>query len=103
MPRRPALHSVDDLAGPGLEQALAALGPPPEDAGLVALARVLAGTLDKMSDAERRAMLGQTVPAYFRCLVELEKRAAARREPAGKAGNPIAVMRTEHARRRGAS
>lgn len=98
MARKPALHSADDLIGPGVEQTIAALGPPESDAGLVALARVLANAVDRMSNAERAAMLGQTTPQLLRVLVELEKRAAARRGPAArKTDNPIQAMRRAHA------
>lgn len=103
MTRKPVLHSADDLLAPGLEVTLAAIDPPESDRGLVALARVLAKTLDRMSPAERSAMLGQTAPQLFRCLESLEKRYQARRVPAAEVENPIAAMRAERARRRGAS
>ena len=60
MARKPALHDADDLIAPGVEATIAALDPPPSDAGLVSMARVLAHAVDRMGNAERAAMLGQT-------------------------------------------
>ena len=85
MPRRPPLHTANELLSPALEATVAAVGPPESDAALVALARVLAATLDRMTRAERAAMLGQTAPQLLRVLVELEARAARRRTPAPRA------------------
>lgn len=101
MARKPSLHSADDLVGPGVEATIAAIEAPDSDAGLISLARVLANSIDRMSNNERSLMLGQTVPALFRVLEALEKRAVARRgAAAGKAVNPIQEMRRTHAARR---
>jgi hypothetical protein len=98
MPRKPPLHSVDDLLSPALERTLAGLDLPAADEGLVALARVLAGTLDRMSNAERRAMMGQTAPLYLKTLVELETRAAKRRKPEPDRPSRLDELRRVHAR-----
>lgn len=99
MARRPALHSADDLLAPAIERTIAAVDPPESDAALVALARIMARTVDRMTDAERAVMLGQTAPQVLRVLVELEQRARCRREPAGRpaAANPVRDMRRQHA------
>lgn len=104
MTRKPALHDADDLIAPGVEATIAALDPPPSDAGLVSMARVLAHAVDRMGNAERAAMLGQTFPGLLRVLQELNKRADARQKTAGKPadGNPVQEMRKAHARRVGA-
>jgi hypothetical protein len=71
---------------------------PESYAALVALVRILAHSVDRMSNQERAAMLGQTAPQVLRVLQELEKRAQARRgSDAGKAPNPVQEMRRAHA------
>lgn len=107
MARKPALHDADDLLTPALDRAIEAIDPPPTDAALVALARILAHTVDRMTDDERASMLGQTAPQVLRVLVELDKRAQQRRGPARQdhPENPVRAMRKAHAasmRRRGA-
>ena len=95
--RKPSLHDVDDLLTPGLERAIADIDPPPTDDALVALARILAHSVDRMSDAERRAMLGQTAPQVLRVLNELETRAAKRRKPADGPPSRLAQLRAARA------
>jgi len=98
MARKAPLHSADDLLTPALDRAIEALGPPETDAALVALARILARTVDRMSNAERAAMIGQTAPQVLRVLVELEKRAQQRRGPErARTVNPVRDMRKAHA------
>src|SRR5262245_40970989 len=91
--RKPVLREANQLLGPALEATLADLDPPQSDAALVAECRMLAGVLDRMGLAELRAMAGQTVPQYHRALVELEKRAAARRTEPTRRRNQVAEMR----------
>jgi hypothetical protein len=98
MPRRPPLHSADELLAPAIDRAIAAVGPPADDDGLVALARLLAKTLDRMTNAERTAMLGQTAPQLLRVLVELDKRAARRHKPVRREPNQLDRLREAHAR-----
>lgn len=101
MPHKPALHSADNLVGPGVEATIAAIEAPASDAGLVSLARVLANAIDRMSNAERAALMGQTSPQLFRVLEALEKRHQARKGPAaGQAENPVQQLRRAHAARR---
>lgn len=97
MTRKPPLHTADDLLTPPLERALEAIDPPATDDALVALARILAHSIDKMSDAERRAMLGQTAPQVLRVLNELETRAAKRRKPAEGPPNRLQQLRAARA------
>lgn len=103
MARKPALHEADDLLEPSVETTIAAIGPLDSDAALVALARILAHAVDRMSNQERAAMLGQTAPQVLRVLVELDKRAQRRRGPAGQGRdqpeNPVRAMRRAHAAR----
>jgi len=102
MARKPPLHSADELLLPAVERTIAAVDPPESDDALCAVLRVLAGTLDRMSNAERRAMLGQTIPAFQRALVELEDRRRRRAGPAAapRVENPVDAMRRSHAARR---
>jgi hypothetical protein len=86
MARTPALHAVDELLSPAFERTVRACDLGDGDAALVALGRVFAGTLDRMSNVERRAMLGQTAPLYLKVLLELESRSLARRKLPVKAG-----------------
>jgi hypothetical protein len=92
------LHSAEDLLVPALDRTLAALEPPAADDGLVALARVLAAALDRMSNAERRAMLGQTAPMYFKTLLELDARAAKRRKPVKRPPSQLDRLREARSR-----
>ena len=104
MARKPALHAADDLLMPAVEATITAISPPDSDAALVGLARVLAHAVDRMGNAERAAMLGQTAPQLLRVLVELHKRAEVRAKAAGKPvpDNPIEKLRRAHAGRVGA-
>jgi hypothetical protein len=103
MAPKPALHPADELISPALARTVKAIDPPDSDDALVALARVLAGTIDRMSNAERAAMIGQTAPQMIKVLDMLEDRARRRREPAApKAVNPVRDMRAAHAARFGA-
>lgn len=106
MARKPALHDADDLLTSALDRAVAALNPPESDAAVVALAHVLARSIDRMSDAERASMLGQTVPPLLRTLVELERRAEMRRTASPRRGpSKLDALREAHAKtygRRGA-
>jgi len=97
MGRVPALHAADELLKPALDRAIAATEPPDADAPLVALAMTLAGTLDRMSRAERRAMLGQTAPQLLRGLVELDRRAARRVKPVKRPPSRLDEMRSARA------
>jgi hypothetical protein len=103
MARKPALHVVDDLLSPALARTVEAIGAPESDLALIALTVVLANAIDRMSNDERSKMLGQTAPAYLRCLEALEQRAARRRVPAAREGaNPVEQLRRQHAQRFGA-
>jgi hypothetical protein len=103
MARKPPLHSVDELLSPALARTITAISPPASDAALVAVATVLAATLDRMTNEERATMLGQTIPPYMKVLAELEARAAKRRVPERpKTANPVRSMREAHASRFGA-
>jgi hypothetical protein len=103
MARKPALHSADELLSPAIERMVAATDPPDSDAPLLALARVIARTVDRMTDAERAAMLGQTGPLVLKVLQELETRDRRRRAPARpRAVNPVHSMREGYAKRFGA-
>ena len=63
------------------------------------LGRVTARTLDAMSNAERRAMWGQTLPGLLKILVELERRREKRGEPeAKKPPSQLDLLRQAHAR-----
>ncbi len=101
MPRRPALHSADELIGPALERVVEAIDPPPSDDALVALARVLGRTIDRMTDDQRAVMAGQTAPQMLRILIELEQRASKRRRPPEKVPSRLDELRKVHARSRG--
>lgn len=81
-----------------VEVTIAALAPPDADAAVVALARLLASTIDGMEGAQLALMLGQTAPQLLKLLVELESRARARRPPdrASRAGK-VAAVRAAHA------
>ena len=101
--RKLPLHSADELLGPAVEQMVKAIDPPESDAPLLALARVLARTVDRMSDSERATMLGQTGPLVLKVLQELETRDRRRRVPdKPKAANPVHAMRAAHMSRFGA-
>jgi hypothetical protein len=103
MARRPPLHDAAELLSPALEQMVKASDPPASDAPLIALARCLAKTVDRMSDAERAAMLGQTGPLILKVLQELETRDRLHRAPERPtAPNPVRKMREAHAARFGA-
>jgi hypothetical protein len=94
MARRPELHPADELLSPALARTLKAIDPPESDAALVALARVLAATLDRMSNAERVVMAGQTAPQVLKVLEALEARAAKRRGPERpQVVNPVHELR----------
>jgi hypothetical protein len=97
MPRKPALHDADDLLMPALDRAIAAIDPPESDAALVALARVLAHSVDRMSNDERARMIGQTAPSVLKVLVELEARAEKRRMPAERPPGKLEQLRAAHA------
>jgi hypothetical protein len=97
MPRRPPLHAADDLLAPALERAVEAIGPPESDAALVALARILARTVDRMSDAERAVMIGQTAPQVLKVLNELEERAGKRRRPEPRQPSKLDALRAARA------
>jgi hypothetical protein len=76
-----------------------AIKPPESDGALVQLGRVTARTLDAMSNAERRAMWGQTLPGLLKILVELERRREKRGEPeAARPMNGLDRLREAHAR-----
>jgi hypothetical protein len=97
MPRKTGLRPADELILPALARTIAAVDPPETDAALIALLQLLAGTLDRMSRDELRAMLGQTAPQLHRGLVELETRAAKRRKPAARSrGSALDQLRAAH-------
>ena len=100
MPRKPALHDAADLLTPALDRAVEAIGPPATDDALVALAHILAKTVDRMSDNERAAMIGQTAPTVLKVLVELERRAEVRRsrETADRPPSKLDALRESHNR-----
>lgn len=103
MTSKPQLRDAGELLAPALDRTVKALDPPEADAAVVALAYILAKTVDRMSDAERGAMLGQTAPQVLRVLKELDDRArrrAAASPPQGAAGNPVRDMRKAYAKRR---
>lgn len=97
------VHAVPDSpeAGPigqAVEETIAALGCPPSDAAVVALARTTAATLDSMQPGQRGMMLGQTAPLLLKLLQELEQRAAKRRSGArGGRPNGVSQLRAAHA------
>jgi hypothetical protein len=95
------LHDADQLLSPALARTVAAIGPPESDAALVRLAEIVAGAIDGMSAAERRAMLGQTAPLVLKVLAELEDRRRRREGPpvAPRVENPVDAMRRAHATR----
>ncbi|MGO8958704.1 MAG: hypothetical protein ACLQFR_15245 [Streptosporangiaceae bacterium] len=97
MTRKPPLHAADDLLTPALERAIADIDPPATDDALVALARILAHSIDRMSNDERRAMLGQTAPQVLRVLNEVEERAAKRRKPAEGPPSKLQQLRAARA------
>jgi hypothetical protein len=99
MARRPPLHDAGELLAPAVERTLAAVDPPESDAALVALARALAGSLDRMSQDERRAMLGQTVPQLLKVLVEIERRATVRRPAEPPRVSQLDLLRAARRRR----
>jgi hypothetical protein len=96
MARKPALHSADELIGPALERVVEAIDPPDSDDALVALARVLARTIDRMTDDQRAVMAGQTAPQMLRILIELEQRAAKRRKPPARQPSALDKLRQAH-------
>lgn len=100
MARKPVLHSVDELVGPAVERTVLAVGPPAEDDALVATIRLVASTLDRMSNDERARMAGQTVPGLLKLLQELERRRERRAEPQ-QSGKPnwLELQRESYARR----
>jgi hypothetical protein len=96
MAHKPALHGTDDLLTPALERAIEAIEPPESDAALVALARVIAHTVDRMTNIERATMMGQTAPQVLKILNELEVRAAKRRRPPAKQPSQLDKLRAAH-------
>lgn len=100
MAHKTVLHAADELLTPALERALAAADLPESDVALVALTKVLAAAIDRMSNDERARMLGQTAPLYLKALVELDRRAARRGEPERPAQpNWLEAQREARARR----
>lgn len=102
MASRERLRAADELLSPAVEQTVKALDPPESDAAVVALARILAKTVDRMSDSERAAMIGQTAPQVLRVLKELDDRSRRRAAAAPQQGtsNPVREMRRAYAARR---
>jgi hypothetical protein len=98
LPRKLPLHSADELIGPALERVVGAIDPPASDEALVALARTLARTIDRMTDDQRAVMAGQTCPQMLRILVELELRAAKRRRPPARQPSRLDALRETHAK-----
>jgi hypothetical protein len=98
VPRKPALHDVDELLLPALERTLAAVDLPASDDALVALARAVAGSLDRMTRDQRVTMIGQTSPQLLRVLVELDKRVARRAKPVSREPSALDRLRTVHSR-----
>jgi hypothetical protein len=83
---------------PAVEVTIGALGCPPADAAVVALARTVAVTIDEMDDDQRAVMLGQTAPLLLKLLQELDTRAQRRRpQPGAGRANKVAQLRTAHA------
>jgi hypothetical protein len=99
MGRTPALHTVDELLLPALERTLAASALEQSDEALVALARVFAGAMDRMSNVERHAMLGQTAPLYLKVLLVLESRSAVRRKPPKVGPSRLEQLRAANGRK----
>lgn len=98
MARKPALHAADDLLTPALERTIEAIGPPATDDALVALARILAHSIDKMTGDERVRLMGQTAPQVIKVLAEIETRAAKRRKPADGPPSRLDQLRQARAR-----
>jgi hypothetical protein len=96
VPRKPALHDADQLLLPALERTLAAVDLPVSDDALVALARAVAGSLDRMTRDQRVTMIGQTSPQLLRVLVELDKRVARRAKPVSREPSALDRLRTVH-------
>jgi hypothetical protein len=96
MPRN--LRPADELMLPAVEEMLAALDAPPEDAALVAAVRICARTIDDMAPAVRAAMLSNVLGPMLRTLKELDDRAQRRgRQDAAQPANPVRELRASHA------
>lgn len=102
MGSRQPLRDAGELLAPAVDRMVEAIDPPESDAAVVALARILAKTVDRMSDAERAVMIGQTAPQVLRVLKELDDRARRRAaaSPQQGASNPVREMRRAYAARR---
>ena len=98
MARRAPLHDAGEQLLPALERTIAAVDPPADDDALIALARAIAGSLDRMTRDQRVVMIGQTSPQLLRVLVELDKRASRRAKPVKRAPSQLDRLREAHAR-----
>jgi hypothetical protein len=78
-------------------QAIEALGPPDEDAPLVALALSLAATLDGLEPALRPTMTAQTAGPLLRTLTALYERAEKRRGTVAPEQSGLARLRAARA------
>jgi hypothetical protein len=107
------LAAVPDVVVPAsmsesVEQAVAAIGPVPSDAGFVAVARQAAASIDAMPPSVRDVMYPQLAGILLRALDGLEKRAAERRKaeasrrgmtPEALRNNPVYQMRQNYLKR----
>ena len=99
------LRAVPGEQAPGVpkiadavEETIGALGCPPSDAAVVALARTVAATIDGMEGGQRGMMLGQTAPLLLKVLQELEDRSRKRRaRPGAGRASKVAQLRAAHA------
>lgn len=90
-PARPGIAAAVDTT-------IEALGCPPADAAVVALARKVASVIDVMPDGQAGMMLGQTAPLLLKVLQELEDRSRKRRSGArGARPSGVAKLRASHA------
>jgi len=92
------LRPVTELMVPAVEQMLAAIDPPPEDAALAAAVRICARTIDEMAPGVRAAMLANVLGPMLRSLKELDDRARKRgRRDGPRPVNPVTELRASHA------
>jgi hypothetical protein len=98
MAGRPALRNASELMVPAVEEMLAAIDAPAEDAALVAAVRICARTIDEMAPAVRAAMLANVLGPMLRTLKELDDRARKRgRQDGPRPANPVRELRAQHA------
>jgi len=81
-----------------VDETIAAIDPPAQDAAVVALARKMASAIDGMKGEQLGLMIGQTAPQLLKVLQELDARALKRKSAARSARpNRVAQLRAAHA------